>query len=275
MMPLKKFFAAAAACAFVLSGSAGAQTSAPPASTYAPSVGQPGKDVIWVPTSQALVDRMLDMAKLTPADRLVDLGSGDGRLVITAAKRGATARGIEFNPEMVALSQRAAAAEGVAGRATFERADIFESDFSDATVVTLFLLPDLNLRLRPTLLKMKPGTRVVSNSFTMEKWQPDEVARVKEGCSTYCDAYKWVIPAQVAGTWRMADKELVLTQTFQMLEGTLRNGNTVLPIGDARLDGTRIQFSVGKERYTGVVDGNEMRGTIDNKGTWSATLIGR
>ena len=170
---------------------------------------------------------MLEMAKLTPEDRLVDLGSGDGRLVITAAKRGATARGIEFNPEMVALSRRAAAAEGVAGRATFEQADIFESDFSDATVVTLFLLPDLNIRLRPTLLNMKPGTRVVSNSFTMDKWQPDEVARVKEGCTTYCDAYKWVIPANAAGTWRMADQELVLTQTFQMLEGTLRIGEVL------------------------------------------------
>lgn len=275
MISPSKFFTVAAACALALGGNAWAQTSASRASSFAPTVGQPGKDVIWVPTSQALVDRMLEMAKLTPEDRLVDLGSGDGRLVITAAKRGATARGIEFNPEMVALSKRAAAAEGVAGRATFEQADIFESDFSDATVVTLFLLPDLNIRLRPTLLNMKPGTRVVSNSFTMDKWQPDEVARVKEGCTTYCDAYKWVIPAKAAGTWRMADQELVLTQTFQMLEGTLRKGNAVLPVSDARLDGAQIRFSVGQERYTGVVDGNEMRGTINDKAAWSATLSGR
>src|SRR5690606_9094222 len=152
------------------------------AKQYTPSVGQQGKDVVWVPTSQALVDRMLEMAQLTAEDRLVDLGSGDGRLVITAAKRGAASRGIEFNPDLVAISKRAAQTEGVAQRATFEQADIFESDFSDASVVTLFLLPSLNLRLRPTLLDMKPGTRVVSNSFAMEAWEPDESVEVKENC---------------------------------------------------------------------------------------------
>lgn len=273
MMSMSKSFIAAAACTLALGGNAWSQTNASQDASYTPSVGQPGKDVIWVPTSQALVDRMLDMAKLTPKDRLVDLGSGDGRTVITAAKRGATARGIEFNPEMVALSKRAAEAEGVAGRATFEQADIFKSDFSNATVVTLFLLPDLNLRLRPTLLDMKPGTRVVSNSFTMGDWQADEVARVKEGCTTYCDAYKWVVPAKVAGTWRMADDEsLVLTQTFQVIEGSLHRGSTALPIRDARLDGPRIRFSVGKERYTGMVNGKEMRGTTNNKTAWSASL---
>src|SRR5690606_33272620 len=182
----------------VVSSPLAAQTAIPAsendaaAEQYAPSVGQQGKDVVWVPTSQALVDRMLEMAQLTANDRLVDLGSGDGRLVITAAKHGAISRGIEFDPDLVAMSKRAAQAEGVTERATFEQADIFESDFSDASVVTLFLLPSLNLRLRPTLLDMKPGTRVVSNSFAMEAWEPDESVEVKEDCTNYCHAYKWI-----------------------------------------------------------------------------------
>jgi hypothetical protein len=225
-----------------------------------------------VPTSQALVDRMLDMAGLTPQDTLVDLGSGDGRTVITAAKRGATARGVEYNPDMVALSRRAAEKEGVADRAKFDQADIFKSDFSNATIVTLFLLPDLNLRLRPILLDMKPGTRVVSNSFNMGDWAPDEIAEVEEGCSNYCTAYKWVIPAKVEGTWKLADRELTFVQIYQTLQGTLGKGRNSQPIGDARLDGAQIRFSAGKDVYTGVVDGKEMRGTVNGKTAWSATL---
>ena len=267
MMSPGKFFTAAI-FTLALSGNAWAQDS-----TFTPTVGQAGKDVIWVPTSQTLVDRMLDMAGLTPKDRLVDLGSGDGRTVITAAKRGATARGVEFNLDMVTLSRRAAEKEGVADRAKFDQADIFESDFSNATIVTLFLLPDLNLRLRPTLLDMKPGTRVVSNSFNMGDWAPDETAQVNEGCSDYCTAYKWVVPAKVAGTWKMADQELSLTQTYQMLKGTLRKGSSAQAISDARLDGAQIRFTVGKDVYAGVVDGKEMRGTVNGKTAWSATLI--
>src|SRR3954463_2181146 len=141
---------------------------------YEPKVGQAGKDVVWVPTPQALVNKMLDMAKVTPSDYLIDLGSGDGRTVITAAKRGLKALGIEYNPDMVALSQRNAAAAGVSDKATFVKADIFESDFSKATVITMFLLPSLNLQLRPKLLDLAPGTRVVSNSFRMEAWEPDQ-----------------------------------------------------------------------------------------------------
>src|SRR5687767_9006556 len=152
----------------LLTSCASAQTGT---QTYAPSVGQEGKDVVWVPTPQALVDRMLDMAKLTPADYLMDLGSGDGRTVITAAKRGASAIGIEYNPQMVALSQRNAEKEGVSGRAAFVKADLFMTDLSRATVITMFLLPEINLKLRPNLLKLRPGTRLVSNTFTMGDWQ--------------------------------------------------------------------------------------------------------
>src|SRR5688572_20748449 len=141
---------------------------------FEPFSGQPGKDVVWVPTPQALVERMLDMAKVTPQDYVIDLGSGDGRTVIAAAKRGARAQGIEYNPDMVALSRRNAAAEKVSERALFTQADLFETDFSKAQVVTMFLLPQINMRLRPKILEMRPGTRIVSNSFTMDDWQADE-----------------------------------------------------------------------------------------------------
>ena len=164
---------------------------------YTPQVGQEGKDVIWVPTPQALVERMLDMAKLTSKDIHYDLGSGDGRTVITAAKRGAQAVGVEYNPDMVALSERAAAKEGVTGKATFIHGDIFQTDFSQATVLTLYLLPSLNVKLRPIILKMKPGTRVVSHAFTMDDWQADQTDSV-EGRT----AYLWIVPAPVEGTWK-------------------------------------------------------------------------
>lgn len=256
-----------------------AQTAATPSDNnpsseqYTPSVGQQGKDVVWVPTSQTVVDRMLEMAQLTADDRLVDLGSGDGRMVITAAKRGAASRGIEFNPDLVAISKQAAKAEGVADRAVFEQADIFESDFSDASVVTLFLLPSLNLRLRPTLLDMKPGTRVVSNSFAMEAWEPDESVEVKDNCTNYCHAYKWTVPAKVAGTWQLGERELQLKQTFQMLDGTLSDGTDERRISNARLDGANITFSVDGQTYSGTVDDKQMRGTINGKTNWTARLV--
>src|SRR5881296_4141847 len=152
---------------------------------YQPQVGQEGKDVVWVPTPQALVDKMLDMAKVTPQDYVIDLGSGDGRTVITAAKRGAKALGIEYNPDMVELSKRNAAKEGVSDRATFQKADLFESDFSQATVITMFLLPDINIKLRPKILDLKPGIRIVSNSFTMGDWKADDTVSVKDSCASY------------------------------------------------------------------------------------------
>src|SRR6266850_7766992 len=157
----------------VIAANASAQAQ-PAKDEYQPQVGQEGKDVIWVPTPQALVDKMLDMAAVTPKDYVMDLGSGDGRTVITAAKRGVQALGIEYNPEMVDLSVRNAAAAGVSDKAKFMKADLFQTDFSKATVITMFLLPSINLQLRPKILGMKPGTRVVSNTFTMEDWQPDE-----------------------------------------------------------------------------------------------------
>jgi SAM-dependent methyltransferase len=267
MMTLRNTFIAAALCALAASP-AWAQTTATESSTFKPMVGQAGKDVVWVPTAQTLVDRILDMAELKPEDHLVDLGSGDGRTVITAAKRGATARGIEFNPEMVALSKRAAEAEGVSARAKFEQADIFQSDFRNATVVTLFLLPDLNVRLRPTLLDMKPGTRVVSNSFMMGDWEPDDSSQVKENCTSYCNAYKWIVPAKVDGTWKLDGKNMVLKQTYQKFEGTLDGSAT--PVTAGKLNGTQVAFTVGSDSYTGEVNGTQMKGTVNGK-AWTAT----
>src|SRR5574341_2462609 len=188
-----------ALCLSVIAASVFAQAQ-PAQEEYQPQVGQEGKDVVWVPTPQALVDKMLDMAKVTPQDYVIDLGSGDGRTVITAAKRGARALGIEYNPDMVELSRRNAAKEGVGDKATFVKADLFETNFSRATVITMFLLPEINLKLRPKILDLKPGTRIVSNTFTMGEWTADETATVdeKSGCSHYCTAHLWIVPAKIA-----------------------------------------------------------------------------
>ena len=248
---------------------------AQPAKEYEPSVGQEGKDVVWVPTPQALVDKMLDMAKVTPKDYVIDLGSGDGRTVITAAKRGSKALGIEYNPEMVELSKRNAAKEGVGDKANFVKADLFESDFSQAQVITMFLLPSINIKLRPKILDLKPGTRIVSNSFDMEDWKPDEDATVS-GCDHWCTAHLWIVPAKVGGAWKLPQGELNLKQTFQMISGTLRNGNVTTPIS-GKLNGDQISFTAGAAQYTGRVNGNAIEGTVKggNDGKWSATRVGR
>jgi hypothetical protein len=265
---IRKVFAAicfsvviASACALAQSGKA----------DYEPHVGQEGKDVIWVPTPQALVDRMLDMGKVTAKDYLIDLGSGDGRTVITAAKRGAKALGIEYNPDMVELSKRNAAKEGVTDRASFMKADLFESDFSQATVITMFLLPDINLRLRPKILNLKPGTRIVSNSFTMGDWSADDTVIAKDGCVSYCTAYLWIVPAKVEGNWKLDDSELTLKQTYQMISGTLRRGSNTMQLANGRLNGDQITFNASGSLYTGRVTSDGMEGTISSGGNWKAT----
>jgi SAM-dependent methyltransferase len=233
---------------------------------FKPTVGQEGKDVVWVPTAQALVDKMLDMAKMTPQDFVVDLGSGDGRTVITAAKRGATALGVEFNPKMVALSRQNAEKEGVAGKATFVEGDIFQTDFSKANVVTMFLLPDLNVRLRPTLLKMKPGTRIVTNSFSMGDWKADRTESVSEDCTSYCTAYLWIVPANAAGTWALPQGELTLEQKYQDVSGALKSGGNSSAVSDGRLDGERIVFRIGDTDYSGTVSGDAIEGVAKTGG---------
>jgi hypothetical protein len=276
---LSRFFTVLAA--FAAFAGAPAATAQNAGRDYTPSVGQEGKDVIWVPTPQALVEKMLDMAKLTPKDIHYDLGSGDGRTVIAAAKRGAQAVGVEYNPDMVALSERAAAKEGVSAKAKFINGDIFQTDFSHATVVTLYLLPSLNVKLRPTILKMKPGTRVVSHAFTMDEWQPDQTENV-EGRT----AYLWIVPAPVDGTWRWngsgngpKDYEVALRQQFQKVDGAARLDGRLGQLRDVNLRGDQISFTVldadgARRDFSGRVSGNAMQGVVKLPGgeaKWSAT----
>ena len=228
---------------------------------FEPVSGQAGKDVVWVPTPQVTVDKMLELTHVTPKDVVVDLGSGNGITVISAAKKGATATGVEFNPEMVALSRRLAKEAGVSDKATFIEGDLFEADLSKATVITLFLLPDINERLRPKLLELKPGTRIASNTFEMGDWEPD-VRETVSPCTSWCTALSWVVPAKVAGAWQLGDQKLTLSQHYQMVSGTL--GST--PITNGRLKGEDITFTVGSQVYTGQVNGERMTGR-----GWSAT----
>lgn len=241
-----------------------------------PQLGQPGKDVLWLASPPAMVDQMLEMAKVTREDLVIDLGSGDGRLVIAATKRGARAVGVEYSPDLIALSEESAAAQGVSGSATFIRADLFETDLSKATVITLFLRDDLNLRLRPRLLGLTPGTRIVSNTFTMGDWEPDETVVVERNCYNWCAAMMWVVPAKVNGTWRLPQGEMRLSQTFQMVTGTLRTGGGSVSVIDARVHGNQIAFTAGTARYVGRVSGRTMEGTVMVGGrgvTWSATRV--
>ncbi len=233
---------------------------------YQPRLGQEGKDVIWMPTGNDLVNLMLKTAKVGPSDLVYDLGAGDGKIAIAAAKNfGERAVGIEFNPEMAALAQRNAKRAGVGDRVTIINGDIFKEDFSKATVVTLYLLPDLNLRLRPTILKMKPGTRVVSHAFTMGDWEPDQELDVGSR------GFYWVVPANVAGEWSLNGIEssnkatLSLTQHYQNIAGNITIGNKSQPLLKAKLQGDRLSFSyIGRKNtlhnISGKVTGNEFRG---------------
>jgi hypothetical protein len=254
------------------------------AQKYEPHVGQAGKDVIWVPTPDEVVERMLTMAQLGPGDIHFDLGAGNGKIAIAAAKRGATATGIEYNPEMAKYANEQAQAAGVAGvgpgKAMIRQADIFVTDFSKATVITLYLLPTLNMKLRPQILSMKPGTRVVSHSFTMEDWEADEISTL-DGRR----AYFWLVPAQVGGNWNLEAgsqrSEIVLEQTFQKINGWVTLSKAVQGgLREARLRGADISFayidqSGLRREFTGKVDGKRMEGTFRDakgqEGRWSAT----
>ena len=230
---------------------------APAKPEFEPQFGQQGKDVIWIPTPQVTVDKMLDMAKVTPQDFLIDLGSGDGRAVITAAKRGLRAMGVEFNPDLVEFSRKAALKEGVADRATFVQADLLKTDLSRAQVITMFLVHSLNMELRPMLLDLEPGTRIVSNTFTMFAWTADEV-QVTEKCISWCLVLLWIVPAKVQGIWSTEQGSLTLIQEFQFLTGNL-NGTA---ISQGKMIGDQITFTAGGTTYTGRVNesGNAIAG---------------
>lgn len=238
---------------------------------YVPRRGQAGKDVMWLPSHDAMVERMLRMAEVTPRDFVVDLGSGDGKIPIAAARsRGARALGLEYNPDLVEVSRRRAIQAGVQNKVEFRQADVFVADFSMATVVTLYLLPELNLRLRPILFKMKPGTRISSNTFDMQTWLPDETSHIGPAKS-----FLWIIPAHAAGSWalsyrsakRNAAAALTLRQRFQMLEGEAQFAEAKASLQDLKLRGSAINFTTRDDNgdalsFAGRIDGNRMVGTM-------------
>jgi len=226
---------------------------------YEPVPGQRGKDVEWAPCSLVVMNRMFEIAKVTPEDCVIDPGSGDGRMVICAAKLGAKALGIEYNPRMVELSRKNAVKEGVGDKAIFVQGDLFNTDLSKATVVALFLREDINLALRPKILDMKPGTRVVSNIFHMRDWKADEAVKVEDEDYYFKNhtVYFWIVPAKVGGTWKLPDGELTLEQAFQMIKGTLRSDSSTTPIS-GKMTGDQITFIADGREFTGHIRGDVM-----------------
>jgi SAM-dependent methyltransferase len=234
---------------------------AQPPPDYKPSIGMPGKDVVWVPNPAEMVDKMLDFAGVTAQDFVVDLGSGDGRNVIGAARRGARALGVEFNPDLVEFSKRTAATEGVGDKASFVQGDMFEADVSKATVLVLFLLPDNLRKLTPKFLTLEPGSRIVANTFAIPGWDPDVRERAESDCLNWCEMMLWIVPAQVAGSWRLTQGTVTFQQEFQKLSGNLTSRDETTPVVDGKLKGREIEFSLGGVQYTGRVNGDTIEGT--------------
>jgi len=282
MRVAQPLIAIAAALLLAASASAQAKTRAECERDYKPQVGQSGKDVIWVPTPDELVNRMLTMAKVTPKDYVVDLGAGDGKIAIAAGKKfGATATGIEYNPDMAKLAQCYVQAEGVADKVKIIQGDIFKEDFSKATVVTMYLLPELNMRLRPTILAMKPGTRVTSHQFNMGDWEADETAEIE-----YRTAYLWIVPAQVEGNWTFREEggkttfNVAMTQKFQRISGEAGMGGSKNPLVGASLRGEEIKFAFNDDKgqtrtLTGTVRGSEITGTLRGPGNAEIKVGGK
>jgi SAM-dependent methyltransferase len=258
---------------------AATQAAQAPAQPFEPRVGQPGKDVVWVPTPPSLVELMLDMARLTRDDFVMDLGSGDGRNIIAAAKRGARGVGVEYNPDMVALSNRLAREAGVQDLATFVQGDMYEADISKANVMAIFLLTTNMDKLIGSFKSLAPGSRIVSNTFSFSDWDADARDSVKDGsCASWCEALLWIVPADASGTWNMDGGTLKLTQIHQVLHGTLATTDSDLPVSKARMRGYDITFTAGDRTYTGRLDGTTMQGSVtgpDGTRTWKATRAAR
>lgn len=225
---------------------------------FEPEIGLGGKDVVWVPTPPELVERMLDLARVTPADVVMDLGSGDGRNVIAAARRGARAIGVEYNPDLVRLSAERAEEAGVAGRASFIEGDMFRADISRATVLALFLLPANLETLRDQFLAMAPGTRIVLNTFDIPDWTSDESVTL-DGCQHWCTALLYVVPARVEGRWAIDGGTLELTQTYQMVTGTRTTADGRQAV-TGRLRGTTLTLQAGDMTLTGTVSVDDIDG---------------
>jgi SAM-dependent methyltransferase len=252
------------ACAAIACASHAAEGDKP----FEPVVGQAGRDVVWVPTPEALVEKMLDVAKVTPQDFVMDLGSGDGRNIIAAAKRGANAVGVEYNPDMVELSRRNAEKAGVAGKAQFIQGDMYVADISKASVLALFLLPENMNKLVDKFLALKPGSRIVSNHFSASGWEADESGRLEGDCGSWCSWLLFIVPAQAAGRWRLQKGELELEQKFQMLTGTYTVDGVATAIEKGRLLGEQITFTIGGNEYKGKVSADAMVGA-----GWNATRL--
>jgi precorrin-6B methylase 2 len=245
---------------------------------FEPTVGQAGKDVVWVPTSPALVERMLDLAKVTPQDFVMDLGSGDGRNIIAAARRGARAVGVEYNPDMVTLSRRLAREAGVGDRATFVEGDMFEADISKATVMALFLLPSNLEKLKDKFLALTPGTRIVLNTFIVEGWEADVSETLEGDCTSWCTAHLYIVPAKAGGVWRFNGGEVAITQQFQMLSVTPMAAGKPGAVAQGRMNGRSITFTVGGMNYAGEVNGDRITGTATPSAggasrPWTATRV--
>jgi SAM-dependent methyltransferase len=232
---------------------------------FEPVVGQAGKDVVWVPTPPELVEKMLDMAQVTAQDVVMDLGSGDGRNIIAAAKRGATSIGVEYNPDMVALSNRLAKEAGVAAKATFIEGDMYAADISKASVMALFLLPENLRKLTDKFMALKPGSRLVLNTFAIPEWEPDVQEQIQGDCVSWCTSLLYIVPAKVGGTWKTPQGELTLTQAFQNVTGTMASGGKTVSV-TGKLRGDQITLNAGGTELSGKVNGDR----IDGKG-WSAT----
>lgn len=263
----------ATACASQLT--LGIAQTQPKTQPYEPVVAQHGKDVIWVPTPNDLVVKMLETAKVNSNDLVYDLGSGDGKIPIQAARQfGARAVGIEYNPDMAALARRNAQQAGVADKVTIITGDIFKEDFSNATVVTLYLLTSLNIRLKPTILDMKPGTRIVTNSFMMGQWEPDEVVSPEGGGR----GYFWIVPAKIQGDWSINDLPglstalLSLNQKFQKVEGSLTFSDNRSQKIQGKLNGSQLSFTYldaknKPQTFVGQVSSKSINGSLKEQPT--------
>ena len=235
-----------------------------PSEPFVPRSGQPGKDVVWVPSPPEMVSKMLEVAKVTPSDFVMDLGSGDGRNIIAAAKLGARGVGVEYNPDMVALSNKLATEAGVADKATFIQGDMYEADISKASVLALFLLPVNLTKLHPKFLNLAPGSRIVANTFGIEGWEPDYRTSMPQGsdCDSWCDILLWIVPAKVAGTWAMPNGQMVLTQENQMVQGTVTINGETMTISKGRMNGEEFSFTAGAQMFNGTLKGNRLEGKL-------------
>jgi len=240
-----------------------------PPRPYEPIVGQEGRDVVWVPTPYVTVEKMLDVAKVTPQDFVMDLGSGDGRNIIAAAKRGARGLGVEYNPKMVEYSRRQAQEQGVPDRAQFVEGDMFAADVSQATVLALFLLPDNLRKLEQKFLDLKPGTRIVVNTFGITGWEAEQTETVGGECTVWCTVMLYIVPAKVAGRWRLPEGELSIDQQAQTVTGRYAG----MPVLKGRVRGEQLVFTAGGAEYTARINGDTLEGETKGKGAWKGVRI--